>query len=180
MKHNRTKNIILVVLVFAVLGLYMYLANSKSPSDIARLVVVQDKPQEWADALKLGLHDGLREQNLTEGIDVIVVPRSAAGNPHGLTGLAEAVAKQDVAIVYSLGTQSSQAVFRAVKNKPIIFGAVTDPIKAGFYDGSLNKPKSNITGTQDLWPYSAQFDLIVSLVSNAKKIGIFSCICRKW
>ena len=100
MKHNRTKNIILVVLVFAVLGLYMYLANSKSPSDIARLVVVQDKPQEWADALKLGLHDGLREQNLTEGIDVIVVPRSAAGNPHGLTGLAEAVAKQDVAIVY--------------------------------------------------------------------------------
>ena len=45
MKHNRTKNIILVVLVFAVLGLYMYLANSKSPSDIARLVVVQDKPQ---------------------------------------------------------------------------------------------------------------------------------------
>ena len=36
----------------------------------------------------------------------------------------------------------------------------------------MNKPKSNITGTQDLWPYSAQFDLIVSLVSNAKKIGI--------
>jgi len=137
-----------------------------------KVVIVQNKPQEWADALKLGLHDGLRDQGLIEGVDVVVIPRSAAGDPQGLTGLAEAVARQDIAVIYTLGTQASQAVFRSARTKNIVFGAVTDPVKAGFYDGSLDKPRGNITGTQDLWPYPAQFDLIVRLVPNARKIGI--------
>jgi putative ABC transport system substrate-binding protein len=145
---------------------------TQSTPKIPKVIIVQDKPQEWADALKLGLHDGLREQGIEEGVGVVIISRSAAGDPSGLTGLAEVVAKQNAAVVYALGTQSSQAIFRAVKNKPIVFGAVTDPVKAGFYDDSLDKPKGNITGTQDLWPYSAQFDLILELVPNAKKVGI--------
>jgi putative ABC transport system substrate-binding protein len=36
----------------------------------------------------------------------------------------------------------------------------------------LNKPGGNITGTQDIWPYSAQFDLMMQLVPNVKKLGI--------
>lgn len=137
-----------------------------------KVVVVQNKPQEWADALKLGLFDGLRNEGLKEGVDFIVVQKSAAGDPQGLTGLAEAVARQDAVVIYTLGTQATQTVFRAVRNKSIVFGAVTDPVKAGFYDGTLDKPLGNITGTQDLWPYPAQFDLLVKLLPNAKKVGI--------
>jgi putative ABC transport system substrate-binding protein len=145
---------------------------SRIGSEMPRVVVVQDKPQEWADALKLGLGDGLREQGLVEGVDFILLTRSAAGDPQGLTGLTEAIARQNFAVIYSLGTQTSEAVFRARPQAPIVFGAVTDPVAAGFFDGSLEKPRGQITGTQDLWPYPAQFDLLVTLVPSAKRIGV--------
>ncbi len=141
-------------------------------ASVPKIIVVQDKPQEWADSLKLGFDDGLREAGYENGKSVIIVPRSAAGDPQGLTSLAEAAVQQHPAAIYSLGTQASQAVFGDTKTVNIIFGAVTDPVKAGFYDGSLSKPLGNITGTQDLWPYAAQFDLIAQLVPQAKKIGI--------
>ncbi|MGD0027252.1 MAG: ABC transporter substrate-binding protein [Xanthobacteraceae bacterium] len=170
------RSLLLVMIGIFVLGIGIdaFVRWTAGPS-LPRVVVVQDKPQEWADALKLGLHDGLKQRGVVEGQDAIVIERSAAGDPQGLTGLAEAVAlERDVAVVYTLGTQATQAVFRAVGNsgKNIVFGAVTDPVAAGLYNGLLDKPIGNITGTQDLWPYPAQFDLILELLPKAKKVGI--------
>jgi putative ABC transport system substrate-binding protein len=153
-------------------GLFVYLALVKPPPELKRIIIVQDKPDEWADALKLGLHDGLSREGLIEGVNVAISPNSAAGNPEGLTGLAQAVVRQKASVIYTLGTQATQAVFAASHERAIVFGAITDPVKAGLFDGSLNRPVGNITGTQDLWPYGAQFDLVMRIVPNAKKVGI--------
>ena len=53
----------------------------------------------------------------------------------------------------------------------MVFGAVTDPVAAGFYEGNLSNPRKNLTGTQDLWPYKAQFQLFRELLPNAIRIG---------
>jgi putative ABC transport system substrate-binding protein len=172
MRLETIKNIGLIILAALVIGLFILLNGVKQTPGIPRIAVVQDKPQEWADALKLGFDDGLREEGFEAGKNVVIIHRSAAGDPQGLTNLAEAVARQDFAIVYSLGTQASQEIFRAIKNKPIIFGAVTDPVAVGFYSKSLSNPLRNITGSQDVWPYPAQFDLMKRLIPNLKKLGI--------
>ena len=157
--------------VLIALGVFGYFANIEI-NNVPKIIVIQDKPQQWADALKLGMHDGLRDKGLEEGVDFVVVPKSAAGDPQGLTGLAEAVARQNMSVIYTLGTQSTQAIFHAAKGKSIVFGAVTDPVKAGFFNGDLTKPIGQITGTQDLWPYPAQFDLITKLLPKISKLGI--------
>jgi putative ABC transport system substrate-binding protein len=142
-------------------------------STAKRIAIFQIKPQEWADALKLGFADGLQQQGLEVGRDVVVVTKSAAGDPLGITTLAQTLVKQNYAVIYALGTQASQEVFQAASNdRPLIFGAVTDPVQTGFYDGNLDRPRKNITGTQDLWPYPAQFNLIKTLVPNLQKLGI--------
>jgi len=135
-----------------------------------RILIFQDKPQEWADALKLGFEAGLRDS--PEGHNVTLITKSAAADPQAATTLAQIIGKEHYALVYALGTQASQEVFRVVKDKPVIFGAVTDPVAAGFYEASLNSPKGEITGTQDIWPYSAQFDLMLRLVPQLKQLGI--------
>jgi putative tryptophan/tyrosine transport system substrate-binding protein len=155
----------------AAIALSISFVNCNAQS-IPKIIAVQDKPQEWADALKLGFDDGLRDAGYENGKNVFVIPRSAAGDPQGLTSLAQAAVQQRPAAIFALGTQAAQAVFHDTKTENIIFGAVTDPVQAGLYDGSLDKPLGNITGTQDLWPYPAQFDLIMELVPKAKKIGI--------
>lgn len=161
-----------IIGALSIVLLISFIVRKSSPSIVPRVVIIQDKPQEWADALKLGLYDGLREQGFTDGKDVIVIHRSAAGDPQGLTSLAEAVSRQNPAVIYTLGTQASQAVFRTHRSIPMVFGAVTDPVEAGFYEKNLDTPKGNVTGTQDLWPYPAQFDLINTLIPNTKKVGI--------
>lgn len=169
---NRTTKILASAVILAIVGVLGYAVYTRGPQKaVPRIFIVQAKPQEWADALKLGFSDGLEAEGLHLGKDFVLISKSAAGDPQGLTNLAEAVGKQECAAVYTLGTQASQEVFRAVGDKPMIFGAVTDPVEAGFYDGNLSKPKGNVTGTQDLWPYQAQFDLILKLVPKAKVIG---------
>lgn len=156
------------------LGLMAIISACSAPStttNAPKIAILQDKPQEWADALKAGFIQELEAQGFKQGENVVVIPRAAAGDPQALTTIADSFAQGDFSLIYSLGTQSTQEVFSRTKTKPIIFGAVTDPVKAGFYKGDLKQPLANITGTQDLWPYPAQFDLIKSLLPQVKKIG---------
>ena len=174
MKENKIYLKRFFIAFFNVFLLFLFLLFNIScqKSNVPRIGILQDKPQEWADALKLGFVDGLIENGVEIGIDVVIIPRSASGDPQTFTSIAETFAKGNYDIVYSLGTQASQEIFNLTKSKPIIFGAVTDPIKAGFYKDNLSNPLANITGSQDLWPYPAQFDLIQQLVNPIKKVGI--------
>lgn len=139
---------------------------------LPEVIVVQGGPAEWADAMKRGFVDGLKASGLEPGNKVQLVEQSAAGDAQTLTAIAQGARASGPNLVFTLGTQASQAVFSAVKNTPILYGAVTDPVKAGFYDKSLGKPLGDITGTQDIWPYEAQFDLIQRLLPRIKKLGV--------
>jgi putative ABC transport system substrate-binding protein len=151
-----------------------FLAGCGRPSGSEpKIAIFQIRPQEWADALQKGFKDSLQEHGFTNGHNVVIITKSAAGDPLGETTLATTLVRQDYTLIYALGTEASQDVFQAASNNlPLIFGAVTDPVKAGFYDRTLQRPIKNITGTQDIWPYSAQFDLIKQLVPNVRKVGI--------
>lgn len=138
---------------------------------LPRVAILQDKAQEWADAMKLGFYDGLSEGGMEPGTDLIVIVKSAAGDPTAMTALSESVAVGDYDVVFTLGTQASQIYFGVMKGGAMVFGSVTDPVKAGFYDGDLSQPLKNLTGTQDLWPYEAQFDLMRELLPNATTVG---------
>ncbi|MBS1624062.1 MAG: ABC transporter substrate-binding protein [Bacteroidetes bacterium] len=141
-------------------------------SNIPKVVIVQDKPQEWADALKLGFYDGISEAGYDVSKDLVVIPRSANGDPTALSQLEQNVSRGDYKVIYTLGTQTSQDILQLTKSKNIIFGAVTDPVSSHLYKNNLQTPAGNITGTQDLWPYPAQFTLIKRLLPNIKKIGV--------
>jgi len=162
----------LVILCLAMLCLALIYQHFTKDRDAPRILVFQDKPEEWADALKLGFDNALRADPV--GKRAVVVTVSAASDPQAATNLSQAIASEHYTMVYALGTQATQEVFQALKgtDTPIIFGAVTDPVAAGLYQGSLDKPSGNITGTQDIWPYSAQFDLMMQLVPTLKTLGI--------
>jgi len=169
MKMNKTLKLFLIVILTTIQFVQL---SCNSGSGIPKVAIIQDKPQEWADALKLGFTDGLAEQGYDIGKDVIIVSRSGAGDPATFSIIAQNFVKGDYKIIYALGTQSAQEIFNLTKDKDILFGAVTDPVQAGFFKSNLKTPLANISGTQDLWPYPAQFDLIKALIPNIKKIGI--------
>ncbi len=159
------------VLILAAVTIALYV-HVRTPHALPEVVVLQDKPQEWADALKLGLADGLRGHGFEPGRDVNIIYRSAAGDPLTFDSLSRNVVGSRPVAIYTLGTQSTQKIVALKPSSAVVFGAVTDPVAAGFYKDNLQQPRSEITGTQDLWPYPAQFKLIKQLVPTAKSVGI--------
>src|SRR5262249_43940345 len=88
----------------------------------------------------------LREQGYVEGKNLVLVHRSAAGDPGRLAPLAEELvrSKPDV-LVAGWGTLAPKALKAATSTIPIVFNTVGDPVGAGLVQ-SLARPGGNVTG----------------------------------
>jgi putative ABC transport system substrate-binding protein len=72
--------------------------------------------------------------------------------------------------VVALTTPMAQALQQSALRTPVVFGAVTDPVKAGIVP-ALGKPAGHITGASDLAPLAEQLKLFRALVPGLKRIG---------
>jgi putative ABC transport system substrate-binding protein len=105
-----------------------------------------------------------------KNIHVEMKVQNANGNINVATQIAREQASLRPNLILALATPSAQAAVRATSRIPIVFGAITDPVKAGLVK-SLDAPGGNATGTSDRWPYESQFALIRLLLPRAKVVG---------
>jgi putative ABC transport system substrate-binding protein len=68
-----------------------------------------------------------------------------------------------------VATPTSQALVNTLKGIPIVFTAVTDPVKAGLI-ASLKKGDRNVTGVSDMTPVKQQIQLLLK-VKKVKRLG---------
>ncbi|TZE82889.1 ABC transporter substrate-binding protein [Calorimonas adulescens] len=119
---------------------------------------------------KLGFIEGLKESNLDEStVDVEVL------NAQGDAGTARQIASKFVDekkdLILAIGTTSTQAVYNLTKEIPIVFAAVTDPVRAGVVKG-LKETGTNVTGVSNFTPPDEIFGLIEELFPEAINIGV--------
>ena len=79
--------------------------------------------------------------------------------------------REDADIIVAISTTSAQSCTNEIKDKPIIFSAVTDPVSAGLVP-KWGKNAGNIVGLSDMNPVSTHLSLIKKIFPNAKRIGI--------
>lgn len=119
------------------------------------------------DNCREGFLQGLEESGLVEGQDFTVDYQNAGFDDNIATQIAQNFSAKNVALMCAIATPSATACYAAAedKNIPVIFTAITDPVKAKLDTG-------NITGTSDKLPVEAQLELIRALQPEAKTIGI--------
>jgi putative ABC transport system substrate-binding protein len=97
-------------------------------------------------AEKLAFRQGLREAGYTEGRDVVIEWRYAAGGDEvAVTALAADLVKSRVDVIIVVSTLSTQVVKRATPTIPIVMTAIGDPVGSGLVK-SLAHPGGNVTG----------------------------------
>ena len=173
MKNKRLIGIIAALAVL-VAGSLIYSSmnkpEAKNEKKVAKVGVLQFVSHPSLDLIYKGIQDGLAEEGYKDDqlkIDFM--------NSEGDQSKVATMSKQLVAngndLVVGIATPAAQGLASATKDKPIVMGAVTDPVGANLVK-DLKKPGGNITGVSDHNPTEQQLKLIKELTPNVKTIGI--------
>lgn len=95
---------------------------------------------------------------------------NAQGDQSNLQSMSEQLTSNND-LVLAIATPAAQSLANVEQDKPILFTAVTDAEDAGLVE-SNEDPGNNLTGTSDMVPIEEQIALLLSLIPDAKTIGI--------
>lgn len=167
---NKTWIAVLVIVVVAI-GAWTIFGSKNSSLKTIKVGVSQITSHAVFDDIKAGIIARFAEAGYKEGKNIVFDFQNAQGDNSTNAAIAQKFANSDYDLFMPLGTQASQAVANLVKVKPIVFGAVTDPVTAGLVKSNEN-PGANITGTSDITLYKEHLELLKKLAPNVKKIGL--------
>ena len=119
------------------------------------------------DNARKGFMEGLKEL----GVDAKYNVHIAQGNQATNVQIAQQILDEKPALVLAIATPGAQVSAQKIKDTPVVFTAVSDPVGAGLVK-TMDAPGGNLTGMTDMPPVDKQLELIKAIVPKAATIGI--------
>jgi len=163
--------ILICILVFTVA---ISFAQEKKAKKVFKIGVTQIVSHPALDADAKGFEKALADAGFKEGVDVTYDRQNAQGDMANAQTIAQKFLDAKVDMIHSIATPTSQAVVKTIKNIPVVFSSVTDPVDAGLVPKTSppgTKSGTNVTGVSDRWPVALQFERYTKFVPKAKKWG---------
>ncbi len=122
-----------------------------------------------AKALSLRLKDA----GIEEGKNLKIDFNNAQGDAANIKTISQKIASSKSDLALGIATPTAQSLADDVKDIPVLFAAVTDPIDAGIVT-QLQAPGGNITGASDTNPVAITqtMDFIASQLPDVKNVGL--------
>lgn len=114
--------------------------------------------------------DGFVAELENSDLEINIEDMNAQGDQSNLQSMSEQITDGND-LILGIATPAAQSLATIEQDKPLLFTAVTDPADAGLVD-SNEAPGMNLTGTSDMVPIEEQIALLLSIVPDAKAIGI--------
>lgn len=124
------------------------------------------------DATREGFIAGLKDAGIEEGKNLELTYSNAQNDNSTNATIAQNFKANNMDLVVGIATPSAVALANEIKDKPVIFTAVTDPVEAGLLTDP-SKPGGNVTGVSDTHPDEIQklMEFIVTQFPNVKTVG---------
>lgn len=125
------------------------------------------------DAVLKGFQDYMKENK----IDVIYKVHNAQANMSTAGQIGTQIMGEKPDLIVAIATPSAQTCAQALKkaphmkNTPMLFTAVTDPVMAGLVN-DLKRPGGNITGVSDMLPLHQHMEMVRKFIPGLKKLGV--------
>ncbi|MDC7240629.1 MAG: ABC transporter substrate-binding protein, partial [Spirochaetales bacterium] len=117
------------------------------------------------DALEQGAVEVIKETYPDAVFDL----QNANADMNTAASIAQKFKADKVDLAIGIATPTAQALANALKDAPVLYSAVTDPVDAGLVD-SYDQGGMNITGISDMTPVKDQIELLATLV-DLKTLG---------
>lgn len=149
--------------------------SSDTPSSTGdekiKIGVIQYMPHAALDASYQGFVDALKDAGYEDGKNIALDFQNASGEQTNCLSIADNFINDDKDMVLAIATPAAQAIAMKTTDIPILVTAVTDPQDSGLVETN-EKPNRNVSGTSDLTPIAQQFDLLVKVLPDAKKVAL--------
>lgn len=168
------KKLCSVLVLILALSVGISFAQEKKSKKMIKIGVAQIVSHPALDADEKGFEKKLAERGFKEKVNVIYDRQNAQGDMATVQAIAQKFLDAKVDLIHSIATPTSQAVVKTIKNIPIVFSSVTDPVDAGIVPRTSppgTKTGTNVTGVSDRWPIYLQFEMYTKFVPKAKKWG---------
>jgi len=133
--------------------------------------VLQFASHPALDAAREGFIDYLAQTGFKDGEKVKLDLQNAQRDMSVARTIAKKFVTDEKNLIYSIATPASQAAAKETTAIPIIFNAVTDPVKAGLVKG-VQSSGNNVTGVSDFIPVKSQIELLLKIAPQVKRLGI--------
>lgn len=148
-------------------------AASSAGNGAKKIAIVQLMQHGSLDAANQGFLDALKDNGY--GPDKIQVDQqNAQGDQSNLKSITARFKTAKPDLICAIATPAAQAVANEIQDTPIVGIAITDYVQAKLVK-SADKPDTNVTGASDMNPVSAQIDLAMKILPNAKTAGLIYC-----
>lgn len=166
------RNIFASIILFVMTATLLMGCSGKKDGEII-IGIGQFAEHGSLDNCREGFIAGLEEAGYKEGTNLKILYENSQADANMASQISKNFIARDVDLIGAIATPMAQSAFGATKNTkiPVIFTAVTDPIKAELAneDGT---PNGNATGTSDKLPVEKQLEMIRKVLPEATKIGI--------
>jgi putative ABC transport system substrate-binding protein len=145
--------------------------GTTTSGDVKNIGVVQLVQHDALDASNKGFVDALKEKGYEEGKNIKIEQQNAQGEQANAQTICKQFVDSKKDLIFAIATPAAQAAYNSTKDIPIIFTAVTDPVKAEIAK-DWKSSGTNVTGTSDKVPVDKQIELLKKLIPNAKTVGV--------
>ncbi len=132
------------------------------------LIHYVDSPN--SENVEKGVRDELKRQGMVEGTDFTMKTFNAQGDNATLNSITESVAGEKWDLIFASSTPTIQSLAKKIKNIPIVFSNVGDPVKAGL-GNSFTDHLPNMTGVSTMSDFDGLVNLVIETVPGIKTIG---------
>jgi len=152
------------ILVVAVVAAMLMAVPATAKTFKIGVTVIVEHPALQAD--QKGFEKALEEA----GVQVAYDYQNAQGEMPNAQAIAQKFASEKIDLVHAIATPTAQAAVKVIKNIPVVYSSVTDPVDAGLVK-TMGADGRNVTGVSDAWPIDRQIGLYHEMAPKAKKWG---------
>ena len=155
------------LLLHLLLGLVLSLTAVAYANGRDLVLVVKSREAEPYEIALKSLRRTLRDKGVDAQIEEYLLPEDGQAKGERVKELK----KKNPDLFVTLGSAATEAVSKAIKDAPVLFCMVLNPLASGLVR-SMNASGNNLTGASLDIPAYVQFEALRSVVSNLKKVGV--------
>ncbi len=153
------------LIALAALSLASCAKKTQADAKAVRIGVSKIVAHPALDQTELGIQDELKARGIQAEFDL----QNANGDVNTAAQIANKFKSDGVDAVVAIATPTAIAAANAIKDKPVIFSVVTDPVGAGLVS-SVERGQGNVTGLSDMIDVLTNLRLFVK-VAGIKTLG---------